>query len=422
MVETFKPDSEAALEKAIAWAVAEEQALSVLGHGTKQGLGRPPSHNAGDAAYALDLSDLSGVVEYEPAELVLTAKAATPMAEIAELVSQNGQMLAFEPSDLGPAYGRSLGGGTLGGVIASNLSGPRRIKAGAARDHVLGFRAVSGRGEIFKSGGKVVKNVTGYDLAKLITGSFGTLAVMSEITIKVLPAPEKTHTVLLFGLSPDDGVRAMTAALNSPHEVSGAVFLPKDAARCSAVDYVASAGASVTALRLEGVGPSVKARCESLTSELSAIADHQEELHSTRSITFWSEITGLLHFPEQTKDGVAGADRALWRISLPPSDGAGLVDVLLSQMGASNPHYTMDWGGGLVTLELDAGEDAMARVIRSTLNGRGHATLIAAPDLVRANVDVFEPQVAPLAALSSRVKEQFDPHRVLNPGRMYAGV
>src|SRR5271163_1904268 len=192
MRENLKPRDAAEVEQAIQWALAEGKALEVVGRGSKRAIGRAAQWDA-----TLDLSGLSGVTLYEPAELVLSAKAGTPLAEIEALVDASAQELAFEPMDDGPLLGTAAGGGTTGGALAANLSGPRRIKAGAARDHFLGFSAVSGRGETFKSGGRVVKNVTGYDLCKLLAGSYGTLAVMLDVTIKTLPKPETEESVVV---------------------------------------------------------------------------------------------------------------------------------------------------------------------------------------------------------------------------------
>src|SRR5438270_577803 len=217
----FVPADLVELRDAIAAAIAAEEPVEVVGGGSKRGLGRPLQ-----TAHALDLSRLSGIRDYAPSELVLTAGAATPLAEIERALDAAGQMLAFEPPDWRGLLGAEEASPTLGGVLACNLSGPRRIKAGAARDHFLGFRAVSGRGEIFKAGGKVVKNVTGYDLSKLMAGSYGTLAALEEVTVKVLPRPESTETVLFYGVAPAAAGQLMAAALGSPHEVSGAAYLP----------------------------------------------------------------------------------------------------------------------------------------------------------------------------------------------------
>ena len=215
MTERFAPGDQAQVREVVAWALAGRTPLEVAGAATKRGLGRP-----GNLPARLEMRAFSGITWYEPAELALTAGAGTALAEIESTLAESRQQLAFEPPDLGPLYGGPPGAGTLGGAIACNLSGPRRIKAGAARDHFLGLRAVSGRGEAFKSGGKVVKNVSGYDLCKLLAGSYGTLAVLTDITVKVLPAPEKTRTVLVHGLSDADGIAALAKAAASPLDPS----------------------------------------------------------------------------------------------------------------------------------------------------------------------------------------------------------
>jgi len=292
MDESFAPQSEAEVLELVHRAANDKRSLLVQGAGTKGGWGRPV---AGDT---LDLSRLSGITLYEPEELVLSAQAATPLAEIERRLAQRGQRLAFEPPDFGPLYGLPRDKGTLGGAIACNLSGPRRISAGAARDHVLGFAGVSGRAEAFKSGGRVVKNVTGFDLSKLLAGSFGTLAVMTSLTLKVLPAAEATATVVLTGLDTDAAVAAMSKALNSPHEVSGAAHLPE-------------AQPSLTALRLEGTSASVAARADGL----KILLDTTDQLDTAASLRFWSEVRDvvpLLDDPERT----------IWQLSIPPAKGA----------------------------------------------------------------------------------------------------
>ncbi len=408
MTTVLKPETPEQVREAVAWAVASETPLEVVGAGSKRAVGRPAN-----LAHTLDLSALAGIRLYEPEELVLIAGAGTPLAEIESRLAECNQQLAFEPPDLGPLLGVRDGGGTLGGVIACNLSGPRRIKAGAARDHFLGFKAVSGRGEDFKSGGRVVKNVTGYDLSKLMAGSWGTLAAMTEVTLKVLPAPEKTRTVLVMGLDWAAATAAMTRALQSPHEVSGAAYLPAAVAALSEVPYVAGAGGAVTAIRVEGPGPSVEYRCRVLREELGAFGE-TEELHSRNSVIFWTEVRDVLPFAG------SGDTRAVWRISVPPQEGHRIAERLGKRPGAG---VYLDWGGGLVWLALEAGEDAAHKEVRATVaECGGHATLIRAPERVRAAVPVFEPQDRVLAALTRRVKESFDPLGVLNPGRMYPGI
>ena len=403
----LKPADAQSLRDAVAWAAEASQPIELVAGGSKRGLGRPLQ-----VAHTLDLSALSGIVAYEPSELVLTARAATPLAEIAAALEGQNQMLAFEPPDWS-ALLASPAGQTIGGVISCNLAGPRRFKAGAARDHFLGLAGVSGRGESFKAGGKVVKNVTGYDLCKLIAGAHGTLVALSEITVKVLPRPEKTRTVLLLGLDDGQAVAAMTAALNAPYEVSGAAHLPAARARGSAVSYVAAAGTAVTLLRLEGPGPSVAHRCAALRAELAAFGA-SEELHSANSALLWREIgdAALL----------AGDDagRVVWRLSLPPASAPAVIATLARRGDIT--HF-LDWGGGLLWLAVGVahggGDDGGAAAIRAALGGQGHATLIRAPAALRGAVPVFEPLDGALLSLAGRVKEGFDPRRIFNPGRMY---
>ncbi len=396
----FKPSNAKELQQCVAYAAAEGESLRVQGTNSKAALGRPTS-----AQRTLDLSALAGAVEYEPDELVLTCNAATSMRDILKLLEQRAQMLAFEPPDLGAIYGAAAAdGGTLGGALAANLAGPRRIKMGAARDHFLGFSGVSGRGEEFKAGSKVVKNVTGYDLSKLIAGSMGTLAVLDRVTIKVMPAPAKTRSVLVFGLDPARAVQAMADALNSPWEVSGAAYLPHRAAARASVDHVAQAAASVTAIRVEGTSVSVAARCEALRKSLGAFGP-VEELHSMRSAKLWREVRDVAAL-------LPGTSAALWRVSVAPSDGPAVAAAM------PNADWFFDWGGGLVWLAVPASPDASASAVRASFK-EGHATLMRAPDAVRGIVPVFEPPASAIAALSRGIKAQFDPKGILNPGRLY---
>jgi glycolate oxidase FAD binding subunit len=251
--ENLKPRDAAETEQAVQWALGNGKTLELVGRGTKRAIGRAAQWDA-----TLDLSSLSGVTLYEPEELVLSAKAGTPLGEIETLVADSQQELAFEPMDYGPLLGSAAGAGTIGGAIAANLSGPRRIKAGAARDHFLGVNAVSGRGEMFKSGGRVVKNVTGYDLCKLLAGSWGTLAAMTDVTVKTLPRAETAATVLVLSLDDVTARKVMAAAMGSFADVSAAAHLP--AAAASQIPETAAAQGAVTAFRLEGVGPSVAQR------------------------------------------------------------------------------------------------------------------------------------------------------------------
>jgi glycolate oxidase FAD binding subunit len=396
----FTPTSAEDVLEVVRWAVAEEQPLEVVGHGSKRGIGRPVQ-----AAHTLDLSKLIGVTLYEPEELVLSAKAGTPLVEIEDLLASRGQQFAFEPMDYGPLLGGEDGKGTIGGVLAANLAGPRRLKAGAARDHILGVHAVSGRGEAFKSGGRVVKNVTGYDLSKGLAGSWGTLAVVTDLTFKVLPAAETEATLALRGLLDEDAVRAMATAVGSSAEVSGAAHLPYGIAGRVAGGALGLEAA--TLLRVEGFGPSVEARIALLRGLLSAVAPI-EEIERRRSQAIWRDVRDCIPFAD-------GSERPVWRISMPPSQGHAMV-YGLRKAAAAEAFY--DWQGGLVWLKLD--DDAEADLVRRFVrtHGGGHATLVRAAPATRAAVPVFEPQPPPLAALSARLKAEFDPKGVLNPGRM----
>ena len=405
MADSLAPADADGLADAVRWAVAGEHPLEVIAGGSKRALGRPVQ-----SAATLSLAAFDGIVDYPPSELVLTAGAATPLAAIQAAVEAERQMLAFEPADYGPLLGAAEPA-TLGGALACNLSGPRRIKAGAARDHFLGVHAVSGRGERFKAGGRVVKNVTGYDVCKLLAGSYGTLALMHEVTIKILPAPERTRTVLVFGLEPSVALEALGAALGSAHEVSGAAHMPGEVAARSAVSYVSGAGAAVSAVRVEGFPASVEARCAALR-ELLGRFGAVEELHSKNSATLWREIRDVRPF--------AGDDRPLWRLSVPPASGA---DAAARIAESADVGVLFDWGGGLVWLAVGGAADAGEAAVRAAAAAvGGHATLVRADAPTRAARAVFQPQAAGLAALTTRIKRAFDPTGVLNPGRMYAGV
>jgi glycolate oxidase FAD binding subunit len=408
MAETLKPGDAKEVEEAVRWALAGGKALEVVGRGTKRAIGRAAQWDA-----TLDLSGLSGITLYEPEELVLSARAGTPLAEIEARVAPSKQDLAFEPMDYGVVLGAPTGAASIGGVIAANLSGPRRIKAGAARDHFLGVNAVSGRGEIFKSGGRVVKNVTGYDLCKLLAGSWGTLAAMTDVTLKTLPRAETEETVLVLNLDDAAARKAMAAAMGSYGDVSAAAHLPKVVA--ARIAETVSAGVAATAFRLEGVAPSVAQRkdiLQGLLSPFGALGSLSEDA----SRAFWRAVRDVVPF---AADGPAGA-HDLWRISTEPMNGADIGRRLAEQADAE---LLYDWAGGLVWAALPAANDAHAPLVRASVAAAGgHATLIRAPAAVRAAVDVFTPEPAALAALTKRVRESFDPQGVLNAGRMWAGV
>jgi len=388
MAGTIKPRDSKELRQAVEWALADNVTLDVRGQGSKLALGKPMHCDQ-----VLDLSGIAGIVDYAPEELVVTLRAGTPLRDVETLLAQRNQMLAFEPPDLGPLLGGEAGRGTLVGAVMGNLAGSRRVSAGAARDHLLGFSGVNGRGEAFKSGGRVMKNVTGYDLSKLLAGSWGTLAVLDEVSIKVLPAPDQTRTLLLLGLADDAAVKAICLAMGSPHDISGAAHV-----------Y------GRTALRLEGVAPSVEARLKGLRELLATSSAKMEELGTLESRAFWREVRDVAPL-------AAAPDAVVWKISCPPTEGPGIVSRIRALRPATEAFY--DWSGGLIWLALPASADADHAIVRGALGpAGGHAILIRAPEAVRASVPVFHPQPAALAALAGRVKESFDPKRLFNPGRM----
>lgn len=406
----IRPQDERQLAEVVAWAVSSDCRLAVTGGGSRRFGGRPMQCD-----YTLDLSAMTGVTLYEPEELVLSAHAATPLHEIETLLEENNQQLAFEPVDLGPLFGsrKKKRGGTLGGMLATNLSGPRRFKAGAARDHFLGFRAVSGRGEIFKSGGRVVKNVTGYDMCKGLAGSWGTLAVMSQVTLKVLPAAECSASLIVRGLDSATAVRVMTEVLQSSCDVSGAAHLPAAlAARCS-IDEIASTGTAATVFRIEGIATSVAFRTDQLaeiTKRHGVIARADDA--ATRR--FWQDVRDVRFL-------ASPREQQVWRLSVPPSKGAAVMAEIAGEVAGCKGYF--DWGGGLVWLGVPAADDAQVETVRRAVaKTGGHALLVRASAQVRAEVEVFQPLEETLAALTRRIKAGFDPKGILNPGRMYANV
>jgi glycolate oxidase FAD binding subunit len=406
--ESLKPRDAAEVERAIQWALADDKTLEIIGRGSKRAIGRAAQWDA-----TLDLSGLSEITLYEPAELVLSAKAGTPLVEIETLLAANAQELAFEPADYGPLLGVPPGAGTIGGVIAANLSGPRRLKAGAARDHFLGVTAVSGRGETFKSGGRVVKNVTGYDLCKLLAGSWGTLAAMTEITVKTLPRAETEETLLVLARDDTTAAMAMTAAMGSYADVSGAAYLP--AGPALGVGELQAVVVGATVFRLEGVAPSVAHRKDLLAKVLAGFGK-LESLSVADSRALWRAIRDVAPFAAGGRYG----DRYVWRISTAPTRG---VEIGRKLADAAQAESFYDWAGGLLWAALPPADDAGAAVVRTLVGAAGgHATLIRAPTALRAKVDVFEPQNPAIAALTKRVRESFDPRGVLNAGRMWAGV
>jgi glycolate oxidase FAD binding subunit len=409
-VDTLKVRDARDVEQVVRAALASEQPLEIVGHGSKRPIGQPMATNA-----LLDVSALNAVTAYEPNELIITVQAGAPLADVKSLIDSKNQHFAFEPIDTSLLLG-TPNIGTIGGMIGAGLAGPRRIKAGAARDHLLGAHAVSGFGDSFKAGGRVVKNVTGYDLCKLLAGSWGTLAVITEVTLKVMPRAESERTLVLRGLDDVAANRAMTAALGSPFDVSGAAHVPNSAFRAGqgALAELGSPQQAVTLLRLEGITASAVHRAAELARILAPFGT-ADILQDAASAAIWNSVRDVQPF---AASGALGA-WPVWRIVCPPASGGALGQALARDTGGD---VIYDWGGGLIWAALPPKPDAQAALLRARVDAvGGHATLIRASELVRRNVDVFHPQQAGLADLSERVRESFDPKNILNRGRMRRG-
>jgi glycolate oxidase FAD binding subunit len=403
VLSNMRPVDEREFSRVLAEAAATRTPLEVSGAGSKQTIGRPMQTAANVSVRAM-----RGITLYEPNEMVMSARAGTPLRQIESDLADRGQMLAFEPVELGPLVGSEAGQATIGGVFATNISGARRISVGAARDHLLGIRAVNGRGEVFKAGGRVMKNVTGYDLCRGLSGSWGTLAVLSEVTFKVLPLPEDTATVVLLGLPDEFAVEALCAAMSSPFEVSGAVHLQPALAARLEHQGLRSQGRAVTAMRIENFAKSVKYRTAKLKELLKAFGELYE-LDRDNSLPLWGELRRLSVLQKDASP--------VWRISTAPTAGPKVVAALSAYMEC---HALYDWSGGLVWAVVLPTTDAGAADIRRVIATHGgHATLIRAASEVRAAVEVFQPLETGVEKLSRRIKAAFDPAGILNPGRMY---
>ena len=404
MQHIHRPAADWELRTLLRDAAINRQPVAVSGAGTKREFGR-----AGPALPLISMSGFTGITLYEPNELVMSARAGTPVADIeVELVSR-GQMLAFEPIDLGPALGQQARQGTIGGVFATNLSGARRINGGGARDHVLGVSACTGSGEIIKSGGRVMKNVTGVDVARGLMGSWGTLAVMMETTFKVLPKPQTSATLAFAGLPDELAIEAICEAMGSPFEVTGTAHLHAALARRLWHAGLRSAGAAITALRLETFENFIGYRTERLKDLLKPFGAI-EILDHDSSTAFWDELRQL--------SVLQNSNTMLWRISTTPRLGPKVVNDIRRY---TTVDVLYDWSGGLIWAEVPYTADASATDIRRVLSVHGgHATLVRADAPVRASVEVFQPLEPAVARLTSRLKATFDPAGILNPGRMYA--
>lgn len=407
MTDLVRPAAAWELQTVMAKFAAQRTPVEIVGHGALRNAGRPS-----EASVVISTASMRGVTLYEPTELVMSVRAGTPLFEIEAELASRGQMLPFEPIDIGPTTGSPAGALSIGGVFATNLSGSRRVATGSARDHLLGVQGVNGRAELFKSGGRVMKNVTGLDVARGMTGSWGTLAILTEVTFKVVPLPESMLTLVYRNLPDDLAIEALTTAMGTPFEVTGAVHLPKGAAVRLQHAKLKALDKSLTLLRLENFSASVAYRKDKLTEALKVFGTPLEfGVEDTWSI--WSELRQLSVMPFSN-------NTSLWRISTIPTKAPEIVAAIKKFMPAEAFY---DWSGGLIWLEVPAAADAGASDVRRAVAVRGgHATLIRAAANVRANVDVFEPMKPEVERLTRGIKAAFDPLGILNPGRQYANI
>lgn len=388
------PENEAGVVAAIMAATTRREPLAVEGLGSKAGFLRSIQ-----TAETLSTRNLTGIPLHAPQELIVTVRAGTTLAALEAKLAEAGQHLIAEPPHYAFLDARAQ---TVGGIVATNLSGPRRIAWGAMRDHVLGIRAVTGRGETIRSGGRVLKNVTGLDLCKLYAGSYGTLGVITEVTLKVLPAPAATGTVLLRGLAPEEAVEALAAALGSPYSVTGAAYLPQEAAMAVGHER------AVTIARIEDFPDSVAYRTGRLAEALRRFGP-VERLDDAVSLALWRAVRNAEPLPIQRDD-------AVWKISVRPSLGPA---ILKEGQNAGLFGY-LDWGGGLVFLTGPATREAHAAVTSAVRRADGAWWLLRAPEFLRLDAAAQAPESLALAAIRRRMVAAFDPAGILNPGRLHA--
>ena len=381
----MNPSNETELAGFVKAAAAKGQRLRIRGGGTRSRLGRPV-----EADETLSTTGLTGISLYEPGALTIVAAAGTPLADIKAALNAEGQRLPFEPMDHRGLLG-SEGEPTIGSVVACNISGPRRIQAGACRDSLIGVRFVDGQGTVLKNGGRVMKNVTGYDLVKLMAGSYGTLGVLTEVAFKVLPKPEACGVVLIKGLDDRAAVKAMSAALGSPYDVTGAAHLP-----------VGVDGDPVTMIRVEGFEASVTYRAGKLRDLLSSYGDITIENDTEKTEAGWAYVRDVAPFQDREGD--------VWRVSVKPSDGPDLIEAIRNAGQSADVIY--DWSGGLIWVLAPEGTDIRPQC------PAGHATLIRASDETKNRLPVFQPQADVLERVSRDLREKFDPKNILNPGLM----
>ena len=386
--------------------------IELLGSGSKKKIGKQLQ-----CSKTMSFSRINGIVDYYPEELYIKVKAGTSIKKIEEELKKNNQHLAFEPIDFGLLLNGKSDYGTAGGQVACNISGPRRFKAGSVRDHVLGFRGINGRGEIIKSGGTVVKNVTGYDLSKLMCGSYGTLVALTEITFKVLPAPEESKTLIIHNQKVETGIYFLDKAISSPNDISGAIFLPSDPKVSGCTMDIENTfklndlkqDGSITAVRIEGTKKSINQRMESLIKELKILNYNLSILETYQSKIFWNKVRSLEFF--------SYSKNSILRAVIPASECLKLIYQFPNKF-----KYYIDWGGSLLWLEaFELSEEIFESLRKKVVKLDGYLTMIKCSDYLPFVEDVFTINKDRFN-ISQNIKKSFDPKRILNPGKMYTGI
>ena len=400
----FKPISREEIAEIIRNCYKKNIPLEINGSKSKNKIGRNFQ-----AEKTLDLTSYSGIIDYKPEELYIKVKAGTPINSIIEELDKHDQQLAFEPVDFGFLFNGKSNNGTIGGVISCNFAGPRRFKVGSARDHLLGFQGINGKGEIIKSGGTVVKNVTGYDLCKLISGSFGTLSVLTELSVKVLPKPQSSKTLIINNPHIKKAIEYLGTALSSSSDPSGGVFYPEQFDQSFTFNDLTHKGA-LTAIRIEGPSNSVDHRIENLSTELGLLKNEYSILESVQTKIFWNKTKNLEIFSNSKKN--------LLRIVVPISETLSV----LQKLKPYEINYFLDWGGSLIWVELEKISLKILREIKDlTQQHSGYFTIIKVEDDLKASADIFT--IDPIKyKISEKIKKSFDPKRIFNPGKMYSGI
>ena len=403
-LDILKPNSEKDIQEIIKYCYKKDLPIEIIGAGSKNQIGKKLQ-----CAKTLDMSNFSGIVEYKPEELYITVKAGTPIKKVRDELKKNNQHLAFEPINFSELFKKDSNEGTIGGTLSCNFSGSRRFKVGSARDHILGFKGYNGKGEKIKSGGTVVKNVTGYDLSKLVTGSFGTLLALSEITLKVLPLETDTKTIIISGLALEHSLGIMGSAISSPNDPSGVVFYPSNFRDNFVFNDLTHPG-SITAIRVEGTKTSTEQRINNLIENLSLIDKNITVLDSIQSEIFWEDTRSLKVFSKNKKN--------ILRASIPASETINLI----SRLKTFHPTYFIDWGGSLIWLELDyLSSQKIDQIRKRVIDTGGYLTVIKSAENVKSSSEIFT--IDPIKfKISQNIKKSFDPKRIFNPGKMYTGV